>query len=100
MSSSSAAEEAAGQIVNTPAYAGEAGGNLWRSQANPAWENLYEHFDIKCDTDKITNPEALKSALDAASLNFNSTTAAALDAAGEAELHELFYGLCQLRCCY
>lgn len=70
-------EEAAGQIIKTPAYAGEAGGNYW--QNTKVGYDLFEHIDITCDTDSIKNLSAFKNALDNASGDFNATTAEALD---------------------
>ncbi len=88
--------------VHTPAYGGDAGGNLWHNvDAEKYYEGppynlpsctLLEHFDIQVDGDHLANPTAFKTALTAAINNFDATTAAAMDNAakpGTVSFHEL-----------
>ncbi|MHC9539090.1 MAG: hypothetical protein AB9903_06180 [Vulcanimicrobiota bacterium] len=72
-------DAAAEQIVTTPAYAGEAGGNLW--QNTKVEYELNEHFDIRLDSSNLKNSDisGLINALNEASNDFNATTASALD---------------------
>jgi hypothetical protein len=83
-------EQTTNQTINSPAHAGEAGGNLWKSNVNPEWDHLYEHFDIQWSGDSISSQTALNNALHEASLDFNASTAAALDdaaAPGKMDFH-------------
>jgi len=85
-------EQTTNQTLNSPAHAEDAGGNLWHNEVNPAY---YEHFDITFDTDKIKNLGNLKSALDAASNDFNASTAAELDMQLNDGNYLKFYIICK-----